>query len=600
MVAGATIGSMRARTRGGLAAGLLVLCSLLGLGIAPPPAGADGNEAPGNPAAARGLSLGSSHVCAILATGSVRCWGDNGAGQLGQGDTASRGDGPDEMGAFLSAVGLGTGRTATAIAAGALHTCARLDNGTVKCWGNNTTGQLGQGSTTNLGDGPGEMGDSLPAIALGTGRTATAITAGANHTCALLDNGTVKCWGSGAGGRLGQGSTTTLGDGAGEMGDNLPAIALGTGRTATAISAGSNHTCALLDNGTAKCWGSGSGGRLGQGSTSNLGDGAGEMGDDLPAIALGTGRTATAISAGGSHTCARLDNGVAKCWGSGSNGKLGQGTVVNPGHTAGEMGDSLPAIALGTGRTATAVTTGDFATCARLDDGTVKCWGSNAGGVLGLGDTANRGDNAGEMGDNLPAVFLPPAGLISGTVTDSVSGQPIPDVEVAVLRTSDFGLAGSALTDVNGNYTAQAPPGSYFLYLLDFTAGHPDGFFGAPGATTVFVADGGNSDTDPTMVPSRGSFSGTVTDQAAGIALAGVAVFAIGPNGVVGGTATAANGTYTITNLPVGNYHAVFVDGAGRRNVEYYTNSPDFAGSIPFAVAGANNTPNIDAALFKP
>ena len=120
------------------------------------------------------------------------------------------------------------------LTAGNVHSCALLTNGTVKCWGGNGSGQLGLGDTLNRGDTGGEMGDALPAINLGTGRTATAITAGSTHTCALLDNNTVKCWGTGADGRLGQDSTTNLGDNPGEMAALNP-VKLGTGRSATAM-----------------------------------------------------------------------------------------------------------------------------------------------------------------------------------------------------------------------------------------------------------------------------------------------------------------------------------------------------------------------------
>ena len=113
--------------------------------------------------------------------------------------------------ASLSTVNLGTGRTATAIAAGANHTCAVLDNASVKCWGYNNYGQLGIGSTTRMGVSSGEMA-SLSAVNLGTGHTATAISAGHSHTCALLDNASVKCWGRNNQGQLGIDSTTDIGD----------------------------------------------------------------------------------------------------------------------------------------------------------------------------------------------------------------------------------------------------------------------------------------------------------------------------------------------------------------------------------------------------
>ena len=355
---------------------------------------------------ATAIAAGYFHTIALLDNGTVKAWGYNSYGALGQGNTTQIGDGSNEMGDNLSAIDLGTGRTATAIAAGRYHTVALLDNGTVKAWGYNNMGQLGQGNTTQIGDGSNEMGDNLPAIDLGTGRTATVIAAGFNHTVALLDNGAVKAWGRNARGQLGQGNTANLGDGSNEMGDNLSAIDLGTGRTATAIAAGRQHTVVLLDNGTVKAWGYNHKGQLGQGNTANLGDGSNEMGDDLPAIDLGTGRTATAIAASGYHTVALLDNGTVKSWGDNSYGQLGQGNTANLGDGSNEMGDNLSAIDLGTGRTATAIATGYFHTIVVLDNRTVKAWGLNNYGQLGQGNTTQIGDNSGEMGDNLSAVDL--------------------------------------------------------------------------------------------------------------------------------------------------------------------------------------------------
>jgi alpha-tubulin suppressor-like RCC1 family protein len=130
------------------------------------------------------------------------------------------------MGDNLSTIDLGSGRKATALSGGTSFFCALLDNGSVKCWGHNPNGELGLGDTNDRGDNSGEMGDSLPTVSLGSGRTAKGIYSGPSHTCAILDNDRVKCWGLNADGALGQGSTTTLGDGPGEMGDNLPFINL--------------------------------------------------------------------------------------------------------------------------------------------------------------------------------------------------------------------------------------------------------------------------------------------------------------------------------------------------------------------------------------
>jgi cysteine-rich repeat protein len=350
---------------------------------------------------------GGYHTCALLSGDALKCWGHNAYGQLGQDDTIWRGDGPNEMGNNLPAVNLGTGKTASAIAAGYLYyTCAVLNDGTVKCWGFNNVGQLGLGDTNSRGDGPNEMGDNLPAVNLGTGKTASAIDAGYQYTCALLNDGNVKCWGLNDYGQLGLGDTNNRGDGPNEMGNNLPAVNLGTGKTAIAISVGFYHACALLNDGNVKCWGYNHIGELGLGDTNHRGDGPNEMGDNLPAIDLGTGKTASAIEANGYHTCALLNDGSVKCWGSGAAGALGQGDGNSRGDGPNQMGDNLPAINLGTGKTASAIDAGFQYTCAFLNDGNVKCWGLNNYGQLGLGDKDARGNDLNEMGDNLPTVKL--------------------------------------------------------------------------------------------------------------------------------------------------------------------------------------------------
>jgi alpha-tubulin suppressor-like RCC1 family protein len=311
------------------------------------------------------------------------------------------------MGANLPIVDLGPLRTAKALAAGFGHTCALLDNNTVKCWGFNGTGQLGQGDTTIRGKNPADMGANLPAIDLGSERTAKAITAGYAHTCALLDDNTVKCWGFNGHGQLGRGDTSSRGDNPGEMGANLPPVDLGPGRTAKAIAAMGDRTCALLDNNAVKCWGSNGLGQLGLGDAVNRGDDPDEMGANLPPVDLGGGRTAKAITGGSiGHTCALLDNNTVKCWGLNDSGQLGLGDVKNRGSGPVDMGVNLPAIDLGSGRTATALTAGSSHTCAVLDDATLKCWGDNSEGQLGRGDVQDRGDGAAEMGDMLPAIVL--------------------------------------------------------------------------------------------------------------------------------------------------------------------------------------------------
>jgi alpha-tubulin suppressor-like RCC1 family protein len=418
------------------------------------------------------MTAGSAYSCFMLDNGSVKCWGENNLGQLGLGDIINRGDNSSDMGDNLTIVDLGSGRTATAIATGDSHTCVILDNASIKCWGSNASGQLGLGDNSTRGARSGEMGDNLTIVDLGSGRTAKAIAAGNQHTCAILDNSSVKCWGANGSGQLGLGDDDDRGDGSGEMGDNLTIVDLGSGRTAKVIATGGSHTCAVLDNASVKCWGENNYGQLGLGDLNNRGDEPDEMGNFLPSVDLGsetatsittgtgytcvllddnsteplsnvkcwgrgnygqlgnkktlpinstpstnainlgtgitgvaTARKATAIAAGNFHTCAILDNSSIKCWGFNASGQLGQGDTSTV-WRASDLGDSLLAVDLGAGRTARAIATGDNQTCAILDDASIKCWGSNTAGQLGLGDTNNRGDNSSEMGDNLPVISL--------------------------------------------------------------------------------------------------------------------------------------------------------------------------------------------------
>ncbi|MFO0667496.1 MAG: hypothetical protein U0174_26330 [Polyangiaceae bacterium] len=358
----------------------------------------------GRKAVRLGKSGGATSMCAVLDDDTLKCWGYNLYGQLGLGDVANRGALPNEMGDALAAVDLGTGRHAKDVVIGPAHACAILDDDTLKCWGRNHLGQLGLGDTNNRGDNAGEMGDALPVVDLGTGRHAKDVVLGDDMTCVLLDDDTVKCFGGNAWGQLGQSKTTPIGTGAGQMGDALAPIALGTGRTAKSIAGGYGQVCALLDDGSVKCWGNNDQGRLGVGDTAHRGDAPGEMGDALSAVPLGTGRTALAIGASGSGACARLDDGTLKCWGYNGNGVLGQGDTMHRGDDPNELGDALAPIDFGGGRKTLAIYIGWSSHCALLNDGALVCWGGNSYGQLGLGDGNNRGDGPNEMGSALSAV----------------------------------------------------------------------------------------------------------------------------------------------------------------------------------------------------
>ncbi len=324
---------------------------------------------------------GLNHTCARLKGGAVRCWGASGNGQLGYGNTTPIGD--TETPGSVNPVNLGPGRTAIALALGDNHSCAILDGGAVRCWGEGDLGRLGYGNTSDVGN------DEAPGLAgpVVLGGRAIAITAGVSHTCALLRGGAVRCWGNGASGRLGYGNVTSIGDT--ETPASAGSVDLGPGRTAVAIAAGDSHTCAILDNGKVRCWGNGASGRLGYGNVTPIGDT--ETPGSVGTVDIGAGRTAVAISAGGSHTCVILDNGRVRCWGNGAAGRLGYGNVTSIGDT--ETPGSVGTVDLGAGRKAVAISAGFTSTCAVLDNGKLLCWGAGGSGQLGHGNVDSIGDN---------------------------------------------------------------------------------------------------------------------------------------------------------------------------------------------------------------
>lgn len=360
------------------------------------------------------VAVGGFHTCAILDTGSVRCWGSNAGFALGYPSLDDAGNdnvGDDESPASVGTVDLGAGRTAVHITAGTFHTCALLDNHKVRCWGtaldSATVGEpggvLGLGNNETVGDD--ETPGSVPTVDLGIGRTAVQVEAGSHHTCALLDNGAVRCWGDAGYGALGLnlgfGTSEEIGDD--ETPGSQPVVNLGSGRTAMQLATGEDTTCAVLDNGRLRCWGYGSDGRLGQGD--GLGGLDSWIGDDetpasAPPIDLGLGRTALSVTTGNGHTCAILDNRRVRCWGTDDSGQVGLAlTPVVVGRD--EVPGAVDPVDLGAGRTVLAITAGKYHTCASLDDGHVRCWGYGLMGRLGYGNTDNVGD------DEVPGAVTP-------------------------------------------------------------------------------------------------------------------------------------------------------------------------------------------------
>ena len=253
------------------------------------------------------IAFGLQSGCAIGATGSIKCWGNGGDGQLGLGNTQNIGDSADETGTDLPFVNLGTNASVDKIVMGDKHSCALFTNGSVKCWGESSV--LGLGYSTSdggFGDGYLETGDTLPFLQFPTGRHATMIEAGKSHTCAVMDNDDLICWGDNSKGQLGLGDTAHRGDTTSEIGNNFAVTSVPSGRTVDSMALGWDHTCVVWDNYSVSCWGGNDNGQLGLDSTTDIGDGAGEMGDNLDFLDLPG--TASAITAGDEFTCAIVDD----------------------------------------------------------------------------------------------------------------------------------------------------------------------------------------------------------------------------------------------------------------------------------------------------
>ncbi len=242
--------------------------------------------------AAIAANASGDHTCAVRSGGAAKCWGRNDYGQLGNNSSI-------HSPVPVDVVGLASG--VTRMAAGGAHTCA-LVNGAVSCWGRNSEGELGDGTTSNR---------SAPVAVAGLASGVDAIAAGFSHTCALMTAGTVKCWGWNQEGEVGNGSSQTM--------LLVPADVSGLSNV-LAISAGGNHTCALVSGGTLKCWGRNTEGQLGDGSFTNRG---------IPVAVSGTPSGMVSVAGGGFHTCAIIAGGGALCWGLNGSARLGDGTIAS-------------------------------------------------------------------------------------------------------------------------------------------------------------------------------------------------------------------------------------------------------------------------------
>ena len=258
------------------------------------------------------MRLGDSATCSrSTADNSIKCWGDRAyCDPAYSGSEGYYYSPPDDEFDLGDADG---SFTVTDVTVGAQHVCALSDGGSVRCWGENTNGQLGYSNTFRFSNSNNYGHD----VALGTDVNVQLIKAGDDFTCVLTTDGYVKCWGINTDGQLGKGDTTTRGDADGTMGDDLGIATLGTDHNGdvTEICVGGSHACALNSAGDIKCWGKNDRGQLGQGDTDNRGDAGGEMGNHLDPIDFGSSFTPNKVVCGQDHSCAVNSDGDIKCWG---------------------------------------------------------------------------------------------------------------------------------------------------------------------------------------------------------------------------------------------------------------------------------------------
>lgn len=312
------------------------------------------------------LEAGNASTCAVVTGRKVRCWGYGSAGRLGSNGNAIVGATAGSM-AAMSDLPLPAG--VASVSMGGEHACALFLNGTVRCWGEGAQGQLGNGSAARVGDSLAHSVANAADVQLPG--PAVQISAGGQHTCALLATGKVRCWGAGGQGQLGNDDTASIGTapfwGQYEGSDvRLPLAA-------TAISAGDSSTCAILVTGKVRCWGDNQFGQLGDGTKNNIGDAPDSM-ENADDLALPAG--ATAISVGGQYACAVLTTGRARCWGANYSGQLGTNNTTDLLAPSTDVG-SPPLTNV------VAITTGLDHTCALLATKKVRCWGTGFNGALG-------------------------------------------------------------------------------------------------------------------------------------------------------------------------------------------------------------------------
>jgi len=553
------------------------------------------------------ITAGYSHTCVLTISGGVKCWGDNQYGQLGVGETTRYSV------TAVDVIGLQSG--VIAVAAGGSHSCALTSAGAVKCWGSNSAYQVGDGTSQPRYTPVNVSGLSGGVIAIaatsaqscaltsagavkcwgynnfayrttpvdisGLGADIVAITTGVNHLCGLTNLGGVKCWGYNVYGQLGGGSTSS-------QSSAVDVVGLSSG--VVAVEAGGHHTCALLNDGTAKCWGYNAWGQLGDPEIPHS-----AVPLDLP----NSGDGIASISTGYASSCLVTVNGAVKCWGSNAGGQLGNNTTV---------GSPVIGDVFGLGSDVSFTDVGSGHACSLGNAGNINCWGSNSYGKLGDGTTLQRliPSPANPVSSTLP-LNCPAVAMSIGTSASGVWGQVgdcTAGIRGSTFKTDAYTFSGQAgrkiaisvtrsgtfnpyvyLRDANGLVIAEDDDG----YYNPVSTSTPDaripakwGYFTLPasGTYTIEVTTSTETNADP-----QGSYTLSLTSDTASSSSSSTSNVC-NPVAITGFGIT-LSGTLTNTDCR-----------SGARGTSYYTDRHSFSGVAGQLVAISLNSSAFDAYVY--
>jgi alpha-tubulin suppressor-like RCC1 family protein len=514
---------------------------------------------------ATSVSAGGSHTLALLASGTVLAWGKNSSGQLGDGTTTGS-DVP------VAVSGLDE---VTAISAGTTHSLALLANGTVVAWGENKAGELGNGTSTN---------SDVPVPVSGLSEV-TAISAGDVFSLALLANGTVMAWGTNELGQLGDGEVAL---------SKVPVAVSGLSEV-TAISAGFAHSLALLAGGTAKGWGYNAFGQLGDGTSSGPEKctlGAKEVACSITPVAVSGLTAATAVAAGERHSLALEGGGGIASWGANESGQLGNGTTT---------ASNVPVTVSGVS-SASAVAAGGRSGLATLTSGIAVAWGDNSYGQIGDGTTTNRtvpvqvcgltavaGISARAAqsfaleptGPTCPAVgeVSPSSGPAAGGTNVTISGT-----DIAEATAVDFGAGNAASFMVTSptSITATSPPGAG---TVDVTVTTPSGT-SPPSAADQFTYIPGPTVTK--VSPPRGAAGGGTSVEITGTKFSGVSAVSFGSSPASSYTVNSESSITAVSPAGTGTVDVTVTTGLGTTPTSSaddftYAEAPEFGTCVKVA-----------------